>query len=218
MRENILMPDSILVCFALEEEARPFRKRMAYRQDVVIRIVGVGRKNAERSIQQALEGQAFRLVLTCGYAGGLNPRLKHGQVIFDSDSVSGLDEELKGLGATPVKFLCAERIVSSIAEKRQLHTQTGADVVEMESDPIRQACRAKKIPSATVRVISDTADENLPLDFNRIMDANMDLSFTRLAREIAGQPSVIPALIRLRNSNLIAANNMAEVLMRLTQS
>jgi adenosylhomocysteine nucleosidase len=86
--------------------------------------------------------------------------------------------------------------------------------VEMESGVIRAVCRERGIPSATVRVISDSADENLPLDFNRLMDAEQNLSYVRLALALVSSPGKIPALITLQKRTRTAAKNLAKVLTR----
>ena len=74
---------STLICFALREEAAPFRKLAAGRADFSILIVGIGRQNAEKSVRDFLATQAPERVLTCGFAGGLNPDLKLGEVVFE---------------------------------------------------------------------------------------------------------------------------------------
>jgi len=49
---------STLICFALKEEAAPFRKIAADKPDVAIIVTGVGRKNAEKSLRGFLAGGA----------------------------------------------------------------------------------------------------------------------------------------------------------------
>jgi len=90
----------ILVCFALKEEATPFRK-MAYplhEPALAIRLVGIGRRNAEKFIREYLVSHTPGLVLTCGFAGGLNPALKLGDVVF---SLSTLNSQLSTLTPPP---------------------------------------------------------------------------------------------------------------------
>ena len=84
----------------------------------------------------------------------------------------------------------------------------------MESQISRAICRAHEIPSATIRVISDGAHENLPLDFNVFMTAEQQLSYARLILALLGSPSKIPAMLRLQRQTQLAARNLAHVLSR----
>ena len=250
---------STLICFALKEEAAPFRKMaagtVAAAQAASILITGIGRRNAEKSVREFLNSCRSRgnetqiknnletphvvsynpnLVLTCGFAGGLNPDLKPGDVVFEIFSRSsrresaqtetgnqlepthvGCYEKLLAAGAKPVKFFCADRIATTVAEKKKLRAETGADAVEMESAAIHAVCRERGIPCATVRVISDTANEDLPLDFNALAKSDMNLDYGKLAWAIAKSPGKIGALLKLQKQTRFAAERLAEVLAKI---
>ena len=250
---------SVLVCFALKEEAAPFRKMaagtVAAVQGASILITGIGRRNAEKSLREFLNSCRSRgnetqvkniletphvvsydpnLVLTCGFAGGLNPDLKPGDVVFETENAplapslsppggervsartgEGVFSKLSVAGAKPVKFICADRIATTVAEKKKLRAETGADAVEMESGAIQAVCRERGIPCATVRVISDTANEDLPLDFNALAKPDMSLDYGKLAWAIASSPGKISALLKLQKQTRFAAQRLADVLSKL---
>jgi adenosylhomocysteine nucleosidase len=212
---------SVLVCFALKEEAAPFHKVAAGRPGVFTLIVGIGRQNAERSVRKFLPAAAPKLVLTCGFAGGLNPALKAGDVVFEiqelhsPSSILDLPAKLNAAGAKPGKFFCADRIATTVAEKKQLRAQTGADAVEMESAAIHAVCRERGFPCATVRVISDAADEDLPLDFNALAKPDQSLDYGKLFFAIAKSPGKIGALKALQKKTKFSAEKLAEVLSKI---
>jgi adenosylhomocysteine nucleosidase len=212
-----------LICFALKEEASPFRKIAAGKSGIVILLTGIGRQNAEESVREFLATHSPELVLTCGFAGGLNPDLKLGEIVFEIGNQSepldvGCYEKLVAAGAKPAKFFCADRIATTIAEKKKLRDGTGADAVEMESAAIHAVCAERGIPCATVRVISDTANENLPLDFNALAKPDKNLDFGKLFFAVAKSPGKIGALLELQKKTKFAAERLAEVLSKILQS
>jgi adenosylhomocysteine nucleosidase len=224
----------LLICFALKEEAAPFRKIAAGKPGLAVIITGIGRRNAETSVRDFLAASSPDLVFTCGFAGGLNPDLKLGEVIFEladaplapslsppgGERVSartgeGLSSKLLAAGGKPVKFFCADRIATTVAEKKKLRGETGADAVEMESAVIRAVCQERGIPCATVRVISDTANEDLPLDFNVLAKPDQSLDYGKLFLAIAKSPGKLGALMQLQKQTRLAAERLAEVLVRI---
>ena len=248
-----------LVCFALKEEAAPFQKTaagtVAAAQAASVLITGIGRKNAEKSVREFLNSCRSRgnetqikgvletphvvsydpnLVLTCGFAGGLNPDLKLGEVVFETETFPSrsrgnetqtkknletphvvsynLREKLLAAGAKPAKFFCADRVVTTTVEKKKMRAETGADAVEMESEAIHAVCRERGIPCATVRVISDTASEDLPLDFNQLSRPDWSLDYGKLAWAIAKSPGKISVLLKFQKRCRLAAEQLAVVL------
>jgi len=220
-----------LVCFALKEEAAPFRKQVAGRNDVSILVTGIGRANSECTFREILRTNTPRRVFTCGFAGGLDPKLQTGDVVFEippgssrreeaqtkhrrqsEPSDVGCYEQLIAAGAKPATFACVDRIATTAVEKQMLRASTQADAVEMESEVIHAICQERGIPCATVRVISDTAQEDLPLDFNQLANPDQSLNFGKLALTIAKSPGKIPALLRLQKITSLAAQHLAATL------
>jgi adenosylhomocysteine nucleosidase len=227
---------STLICFALKEEAAPFRKIAAGKTGITILLTGISRQNAEKSLREFMDSRRSRgdetqikekletpyvvsyepdLVLTCGFAGGLNPDLKLGDIIFETSDET-LRAKLLGAGAKPLKIFCADRIATTVAEKKKLRAETGADAVEMESAAIHTICRECRIPCATIRAISDTASEDLPLDFNALSKPDKNLDYRKLLLAIAKSPGKIPALMQLQKKTKFAAEQLADILAKIT--
>ena len=209
------MPDQpILVCFAVKEEARPFQRLVGARPNIKTLLTGMGQRNAEKSIRAALAVEKSAMVLSCGFAGGLNPELATGTVVFSLANNAALETQLRNAGARPAKFHCATRVATTVAEKSALRQKTGADAVEIESQIIAAVCAEHKIPCATVRVILDPANEDLPLDFNALMNAGQQMDYGRLAWAIAKSPGKIGALMRLQKQSVAAGGTLADTLMK----
>ncbi len=204
-----------LVCYALKEEAAAFQKLAAHQIGLAIVVTGIGRANADKAVRDFLAACPTKLVLTCGFAGGLDPALAPGTVVFDTIE-EPLGGQLAAAGARRVTFFCADRVAVTAAEKQQLRATTGADVVEMESAAIHAVCRTRGVPCATVRVISDCASEDLPLDFNRLYRPDLSLDFGKLAWTVLKSPNKIGALMRLQKRCRFAAEQLAAVLARVT--
>lgn len=209
-------PVAFLICFAVKEEMRFFAPYRGYgTSPIQVWMTGMGRKNAALNVREAIQRVKPERVITAGFAGGLNPDLKCGTVVYDEDFDAGLGKTLEDLGAISAKFYCHRRVAITAEEKAALWKETGADAVEMESSVIRTICREFQIPSATVRVISDDAMQDLPLDFNALMTSEDRINYLKLFGAVLNRPSRIPKLIEFQHQTVDAARKLGEVLQEL---
>jgi len=166
---------------------------------------GPGPRLVDHALQTKPEADR---IVSIGFCGALDPTLRIGDIV-----ISG--EVPKELGASFVQgdVLSVDRVAITAAEKGELRASTQAAVVEMESAAVARKAREWEIPFGCVRVVSDVADENLPLDFNRYRDADGRFSRTRIALAAMGHPfTVLPGLIRLDRNCRLAAERLGEFL------
>lgn len=209
----------IAVCFAMAEEAGAFKKLCG--ETVPMFYSGIGRANAERTTREFLATHTPELLLPCGFAGGLTPELKIGDVLFEipvdggNNGYAAVRAKLVEGGAKPGKITCVDRIATTAKEKQQLYKETGAAAAEMESAAVQAVCRERGIPCVTVRVISDTANDDLPLDFNKFLNEDKVVDMSKLMMAVAKAPWKMGALMQLQQNTKMASQKLAEVLVRI---
>jgi adenosylhomocysteine nucleosidase len=203
-----------IIFFAVAEEARPFLQRRLASGDGStpltppipgakgwrvdngdIWVTGMGARNAGAVAEAVVQADAVDWVLTCGFAGGLDPALTVGTVVADLDPWHPLPFGPES-GVRRGRFHLASQVAVTADAKARLRAGTGADAVDMESAVIRDICGARGVPSGTVRVISDAAGEDLPLDFGALMTPNQQIDVSRLMGVLARSPGKIIRLIQ----------------------
>jgi adenosylhomocysteine nucleosidase len=182
---------AVVVIFALEREAKPFRK---IAKDVSIIVSGVGSENARR----AMEGVDASLVISAGFCGALNPELKVGDVI--------VSREASRLTTVP-------HLIATSHEKRELRERTSADIVDMEAATLREICESRGIPFLAVKAVSDSASTELSPRLVTLLDGG-NISIGKAILAILRQPSILLEFLRLARDTRLAANNLAD---RLTE-
>ena len=122
-------------------------------------------------------GPGCRAVISFGIAGGLDPRLKPGDVVVgtgivtpdgrraaDLDAAAAILNLLNGLPNRVVSADLAgvDAAVLAVAEKAELRERTGAAAVDMESHVAAAFAGRHGLPFVALRVICDPADRALP--------------------------------------------------------
>jgi len=199
-----------------------FRSRFE-NSDVDVYLTGIGWGHCGPGLYHLLHGKPS-MCISSGLAGGLRSDLRSGEVVAArrTSLIKGegkirsrrsLVALAEATGATVVEtFLTNSQIVSQAEFKRSM-AEFG-DVVEMESYHILTMASGPQIPAIAIRAISDTADEDLPLDFGRSIGSDGQLRLRQLLLQAGRYPHKIPALMRFGKRSEKAAESLAEFLDR----
>jgi hypothetical protein len=116
-------------------------------------------------------------------------------------------------GAIAIETLItAERLVSTAVEKERL--SFFGEVVDMESAFVMSEFLRTSTPCVTIRAISDSANEDLPVDFDRCLTPQGEIKAMKLVNEIVRRPGSLPNLVRFGRQSSGAANSLASFLDR----
>jgi adenosylhomocysteine nucleosidase len=161
-----------------------------------------------RLVSEALrEKRAVDGIVSVGFCGALDPSLAIGDIVVSVGEVDSPRRFVRG------EILSTDRVVVTAAEKRALRERTGAAAVEMESAAVAAKAREWGVPFRCIKVVSDTAGQDMPLDFNEYRDAAGQFSRGRIALAALRRPlTLIPALLRLDRNCRIAAGKLGEFL------
>lgn len=226
----------ILVTFAVDWEFKPwlrigrfqpvaangrsFRAEIAG-QAVSVILTGVGMANAARSIR-AFVDEAPDLCITSGLAGGLKNQHRPGEILAaravrseDRGPAYLCDESLLTAavecGAKPVdQFISTGRVVRTAQEKSRL--SASADAVDMESFAIMKEMSVLGVPCVAVRSVSDSAEMDVPCDFDSALDSSGRIRITRVLGQVATDPRQAWPLARLGMRSSRAAASLAHYL------
>ncbi len=228
----------VLVTFAVEAEFAPWRKLRGFEKmtkgkaqffraavggsEVNVLLTGVGGKNAWLEAIKVIWNGEVAICISSGLAGALRPQHRLGDVLaakgvqaVGGRRVVAADARLVRLaeehGARAVdSFYSADHVIGLAAEKRELGRL--ADAVEMESGEVLYEAAALGAKGIAIRGISDAADQDLPLDFNRVMTSTGEVSIPRVLGELIRHPLSTPALVRFGTQSRVAAEKLAAFL------
>src|SRR5581483_9357634 len=141
---------------------------------------GPGPELAGKALDVVRGMYELEAVISIGYCGAVDPVLRPNDIVVGA-RVNGNPARLPSTTRDHVSgvVFSSDRVVVSAREKQDLR-QTGAIAVEMEAAGL--AARAERwcIPFYCVRVVTDTAAESLPLDFNACRASDGRFSRSRI--------------------------------------
>jgi nucleoside phosphorylase len=173
------------------------------------------------------EDKSFAVCISSGLAGALRETLGPGDIIAPRMLVpetvyperqenrlevnAALRELALKCGAKGTDCLwTADQVLVKAADKKIYSSR--AEAVDMESFGIATEAGAWGLRTVVVRAISDSVVEDLPLDFNRTLSDNEQISVSKVLIQLAKRPSAIPAMVKFGLQSRRAAESLATFL------
>jgi adenosylhomocysteine nucleosidase len=203
----------VVILFALDREAAPFRRLAANRPGVRIGVTGVGANAARRAAEEATRHAVPPGLIMAGFCGALRSGLAVGDVVTASEVIDerGGRWACQNIGQPPARLLTATALVASPFEKHRLASRHHADIVDMESAVVAAVCHARGVPFLAVRAVSDAADTSLSPRLVKLL-SGAKVSPARAALAVFRQPSLIAEFRRLARDTRLAAKALAVAL------
>jgi len=196
--------------------------------EVTALVTGIGTQAAAQAMdlmmRMADDDRHFDVCISSGLAGALQKGLAPGDIIapqsliverppidFGSNELK-VDAELRK-AAVAAGALCSDclfttdRVFVKASEKQDCASR--AQSVDMESFEIVRDASAWGARAVVLRAISDTAEEDLPINFNRTLSKKNGISIAKVLLELAQNPLVLPALLRFGRQSRFAAERLA---------
>jgi adenosylhomocysteine nucleosidase len=182
---------------------------------------GPGPKLAGEAVEIAKGREKLTGLVSTGFCGALDPALKLSDIFvatkiltYETPNDTKLSRDREGapiqtLASAPGsvtgnrpyqvgELISIDRVASTASEKSQLH-KTGAAAIEMEAAAVAAKAQEYNLPFYCIRVVTDTADESMPLDFNAMRDSSGRFSRSKIVAAAFRSPTVFPKLIQLNN-------------------
>jgi adenosylhomocysteine nucleosidase len=197
-------------------------------KEITALVTGVGTPSAAQAMDLMMrladQNQHFDICISSGLAGALRESLSPGDIIAPQLLISenshansqseqlSVDPELRrqalAEGAKAADcLLTVDRVLVKQSQKRTCSSR--AQSVDMESfEIVKEAC-AWGARSVVVRAISDSAREDLPINFNLTFSKNHQVSITKVILQLAKNPLALPSLVRFGRQSRKAATLLA---------
>lgn len=188
---------------------------------------GMGRARAAKATEAVIHAHRPAWVISTGFAGGLVPEVERLQIVVGNSvaDVSGqrlaIDVKLAAdprRGLHVGRQLTVDRIIRTPAEKKTLAEQHQAIAVDMETFAVAETCRAAKTRFMAVRVVSDSANDELPADLERLINRkSMAGKLGAAAGAIVRRPGSVKDLWNLKEQALLATDRLAKFLLSMIE-
>jgi len=203
----------LAVTFALPSESRDFVRLLAGRhQEVEVFHTGVGAALADRRIEGFLDSKPFTLLISSGFAGGVDHSLGVGN-LFVAENFSDpklLEQARELLICRTGKLVSTDRVIENAEERTAFAREHGAHAVDMETEQIASACATRKIPLLSLRAISDSTAAPFPAPASVLFDLERQRTrFRRLAPYLLTRPHAVVRLARFARQIAAARTELA---------
>lgn len=188
---------------------------------IVVAESGLGFAKARKATQALLDAHTPHWLLSCGFAGGLLPQMKIGDIVIADSLLDTHGQQLnvdvnmpadREHGLFVGRVLTVDRMVRKVEEKRALAEEFGAIAVEMESLAVAQVARDRGTRFLTVRAISDDLSADLPPEVLSVVGSTGTMRLGAALGSIWKRPGSVKEMWQLRESAMKASEQLASFL------
>jgi adenosylhomocysteine nucleosidase len=169
---------------------------------------GAGQQAAREAFQVARERTRIDAIVSTGYCGALDPRLRTSDVVVATSVCSASGNfraekpQVQGK-ASPAKasigaMFGSDEVLQSARSKSAARARSGAVAVDMESHALAAEAAQAGLPFYCVRAVTDVAGEDMAFDFNAVRSADGRIPQSRVVSAALHHPvRHMPGLIKL---------------------
>ena len=171
---------------------------------------GIGAEAARRAAEAIIGLYRPEVVISAGFAGGLDPTLQTGHTMTPRHVIDASDGSRTDSG-------CGEGVLISFAgiagveQKAKLGAAYGAQAVDMEAAAVARSAEAHGVRFLACKVISDTSSSSLP-PIASFVGSDGKFHALRFLAYIALRPWLWFRVQRLATDTAMAADKLCEVL------
>jgi hypothetical protein len=153
---------------------------------------GMGAERVKRAVELASKAFGPTVYVLVGFSVGLSPALEVGDLVYDERSTETL---IGGGGCVGRVATCG--ILGKANQKRAFaEKHPGCPVADLETEAFLAAVPAEA-DRLVLRVVSDTVDTDLPLNFGELTTDRGFPNVRAIGWKVASRPHLLPALLRL---------------------
>ena len=209
---------------------------------IVIVVVGIGRRSAEKGTERTIETYNPALVINVGFAGGVNHIMKTGDLIvcdkiwavqgapseWIHKSAESLSIDHKTIyklfpylwsgtsGVSHSDCLSVPRVASNTSEKARIGSMFPVSIIDMESFWVVRVATQYQVPCAIVKVVLDPLKQTLPSFVDRVAAKGASGQWQHALRFALSRPSEVPNLFRLMSQVKVAKTSLETFLKQIT--
>jgi nucleoside phosphorylase len=208
----------VTVIAAMEQELTRLRQSLKGRQSkpVDMHVIGIGKERAQANISRILASRRWHRgdgLLMLGFAGGLDPVLKCGDLLIptyyyaESGDQIAVDRDLWQqarlaalAGELPVvqgNSLTVSEVIASPVDKGALYRQHQVGSVNMEDYWVAEVATDARVPFLSARAVLDPAGQSLPRYIPELAGRPLEAALRVLSHPWRA-PAIL-ALARLRD-------------------
>jgi adenosylhomocysteine nucleosidase len=172
-------------------------------------VVGAGDRSRTTTLVESAVRHANCLI-SFGFAGGLAPELRTGDVIVSTNVVAAdkrwwaekrfrdrIADFARGIGALEGSVLGAQAILATAARKSRAWSETRALAADLESDIVARIATSAGMPFVVLRSIADAAYRELPPAALIPLSEDGTPRLARVLSSVLRQPRQLASLVGL---------------------